>query len=240
MCSTKTSAAILASMKISKNRLQDTVYERLCGLILNGEIAAGQLITVQALSEALGVSMMPVREALLRLEAEQALMKVTGRSLGIPPLTEKRLEDMTRVRYVLEGTTAEWAVDNISSVVIDRLEQLQHDMEYAVEHQDAKSFLKLNRKFHFTIYKQSNSESACSIIEKFWLRILPYHHLYRPDRYARANSEHCKIINALKVRDRQGVGDGIREDILSGSRYILDEVTLSIQGNLDAMASVSA
>jgi DNA-binding GntR family transcriptional regulator len=223
----KSSTLSLAPMKMRKSRLRDDVYQRLRELIMDGDIAAGQLITIQTLAEAFGVSMMPIREALLRLVAEHALVTVTGGSVEIPRLTPERLIDLTRVRLMIEGTVAEWAVDGVSDAAINRLEQIGHDLEQAIGRQDVKSFVKLNWEFHSTLYGLANSESAYSIIEKFWLQVIPYHHQYRPDRYTKADDNHKKVIKALKKHDRQGVGDGIREDIQSGSRYLLDEVTLS-------------
>jgi len=220
----------LASMKISKNRLQDNVYEQLRDLILNGEIAAGQIILVQTLSEMFGVSVMPVREALQRLVAMQALTVVSGRSVGVPPLTQERLTDLNRVRIVFEGATAEWAVDNMSSAAIDQLEYLTQGMGKAIEHQDIKSFLRLNREFHFSIYKLSGSEAACTVIERFWLQMTPYwHQLYTVNRYEKASANHEIIVNALKARDRWGVGYGIREDIRSGTRVLVNELASQAQ-----------
>lgn len=216
-------------MKMRKSRLRDDVYQRLRELILDGEITAGQLITIQTLAEAFGVSMMPVREALLRLVAEQALVPVAGGSVEIPRLTPERLVDLTRVRLLVEGTVAEWAVDGVSDEAIDQIEQIERDIEQAIGCQDVKSFVKLNREFHTTLYKLSNSRSAYSVIENLWLQVIPYHHQYRPDCRVKVGSNHRNIIQALKERDRQGVGDGIREDIQSGSQYLLDEVELSAQ-----------
>jgi DNA-binding GntR family transcriptional regulator len=227
MRSTKASTLSLAPMKMRKSRLRDDVYQRLRDLIMNGDIAAGQLITIQTLAEAFGVSMMPIREALLRLVAEQALVTVTGGSVEIPHLSPERLIDLTRVRIVIEGTVAEWAVDGVSGEAIERLEQIERDIEQAIERQEVKSFVKQNREFHATLYRLSGSESAYSVIEKFWLQVAPYHHQYRPDRYVQASTNHRNIIQALKKRDKQGVGDGIREDIRSGSQYLLDEVKLT-------------
>ena len=85
------------------------MYRQLCELILNGEIAPGQLITIQAMADAFGVSAMPVREALQRLTAARVLTVISGRSIGIPPLTAERLFDLRRVRLEVETLAAEWA-----------------------------------------------------------------------------------------------------------------------------------
>jgi DNA-binding GntR family transcriptional regulator len=61
------------------------------------------MVTIQSLSDAFGVSTMPVREVLNRLVAEKALTVISGRSVGIPPLTIERLEDLQRVRVEIGG-----------------------------------------------------------------------------------------------------------------------------------------
>src|SRR6202161_3917524 len=79
-----------------RRTLQDPVFRQLCELILNGEIAPGQLITIQTLADAFGVSAMPVREALQRLTAARVLTVISSRSIGIPPLIVERLFDLRR------------------------------------------------------------------------------------------------------------------------------------------------
>src|ERR1700721_2470643 len=76
---------------IAGDTLQERAYRRICDLILDGEIAPGQIVTIQNLAEAFGVSTMPVREALKRLTAAGAISLVTGRSMGIPRLSLERL-----------------------------------------------------------------------------------------------------------------------------------------------------
>src|SRR4051812_10868239 len=94
---------------LARDTLQERVYNQLAGLILDGGIAPGQFVTIQGLAEAFDVSTMPVREALKRLTAANALTVVSGRSIGIPPLTLDRLTDLRNVRVEIEGTAAAWA-----------------------------------------------------------------------------------------------------------------------------------
>jgi Transcriptional regulators len=215
-------------MHVARTRLQDEVYERLCDLILNGEIAPGQLITVQALCDAFGVSAMPVREALQRLVAAKALTTISGRSIGIPVLTPERLQDLARVRLAVEGEAAEWAVDHVSDEALSRLEHLIDQMDRAVDEQDVKAFIRSNKDFHFTIYQLSGSDVAYAIIEGLWLQIAPYFHdLYVLDRYVKAGDDHRMVLDGLKTRNRSMVGQGIRSDIEGGSRLLLSMLTAS-------------
>ncbi len=89
--------------RVPRNTMQAQVYRQLCELILNGEIAPGQLVTIQALADAFGVSAMPVREALQRLSAARVLTVISSRSIGVPPLTRERLYDLRRVRVEVES-----------------------------------------------------------------------------------------------------------------------------------------
>src|ERR1700734_884151 len=90
--------APLPVLRAQRSTMQDHVYRQLCELILNGEIAPGQLITIQTLAAAFGVSAMPVREALQRLTASRVLTVISSRSIGILPLTGERLFDLRRGR----------------------------------------------------------------------------------------------------------------------------------------------
>jgi DNA-binding GntR family transcriptional regulator len=191
-------------------------------LILNGDIKPGQLITIQALSDSFGVSAMPIREALQRLVSAGVLSVISGRSIGVPPLTLNRLNDLTRVRIEVEGTASRWASQNISKASLKELEKLFNDTRQAVEHGDLKSFLYSNRIFHFTLYRLSKSEILLDIIEKLWLQATPYfHHLYRLDKYETANRQHRSILESLKKGDHEGVVQGVRADIETGYKILV-------------------
>ncbi|RVA53274.1 GntR family transcriptional regulator, partial [Mesorhizobium sp. M7A.F.Ca.US.001.01.1.1] len=99
---------------LSKETLQDRVYNQVTELILDGSIVPGEMVTVQSLADAFGVSPMPVREALRRLTAANALTVVSGRSIGIPALSRERLTDLRNVRFEIEAIAAGWASQNRS------------------------------------------------------------------------------------------------------------------------------
>ena len=137
----------LPSRPSAPRHLQDHVYRQLCELILNGEIAPGQLITIQALADAFGVSAMPVREALQRLTAARVLTVISSRSIGIPPLTSERLSDLRRVQLEVKSLAAIWATPNISNSDIGRLEECVTEMDEAARLGDNKQYLRSNRAF---------------------------------------------------------------------------------------------
>src|SRR5690349_7822421 len=157
MTLTTPTAFSLPARPISKETLQDQVYRQMSDLILNGEIAPGQTVTIQAMADAFGVSAMPVREALHRLTAAKALTVVSGRSIGIPRLTASRLLDLKRVRIEVEGLAGAWAAGHASASAISELETELDTLSDAVSKGDVRGYLRANRRFHFTIYHAAGS-----------------------------------------------------------------------------------
>jgi DNA-binding GntR family transcriptional regulator len=212
----------LPTGRLIKGTLQDRVYERLCDHILNGEIAPGQLVTVQAIADAFGVSAMPVREALQRLSAAKALTVISGRSIGVPPLTVARLIDLRRVRLEVETLAAQWAVDHIAEGDIGPLEACVLAMGKATATADVKAFLRRNREFHFGLYKAAQSDVLDAIIESLWLQISPFFHLlHGSGNYAHANVQHERMLVALKARDPLAIAAALRNDIESSSKTLI-------------------
>jgi len=205
-----------------RSTLQDFVHRQLCELILNGEMAPGQLITIQSLADAFGVSAMPVREALQRLTAARVLTVISSRSIGIPRLTSERLADLRRVRLEVESLAAVWATPNIGEREILELEIAVAEMEEAARRSDNKQYLRCNRAFHFKIYKAAQSEALIAIVETLWLQISPYFHLlHASGNYFKANEQHELMLSAIRVRDEAAVSLAVRNDIEAAYRVLV-------------------
>lgn len=200
--------------RVSRDTLQERVFRQLSDLILNGEIAPGQLVKIQELADAFGVSAMPVREALKRLSAANALTLVSGRSIGIPPLNAKRLADLRRVRIEVECAAAEWAAEEIGPDKVATLESLLDDMKRATEMGDVKGYLRGNRAFHFEVYRAAGSETMLAIIESLWLQISPYFNLlHGSGNYIAANQQHEAMLAAIRAGDKAALKAAVRADI---------------------------
>jgi DNA-binding GntR family transcriptional regulator len=210
----KRASAALPFAPAPRETLQDYVYQRVKELILAGDIAPGQSITINSLSAAFAVSHMPVREALRRLIAERALVVVSGRSVGLPALSTEGLEDLRRVRIEIEGLATEWATNRLADADHDRFDELVATMTRADAENDVTAYLHANRDFHFAIYRAAGSETLLSMIESLWLQISPYFNLlHASGDYERANREHGTIAAALRRGDAKGARKAVRADI---------------------------
>ncbi len=213
----------VAYSPISRVTVQDHVYGKLRDLILNGGIEPGRTVTVVSLSEAFGVSAMPVREAIQRLVAEKALTVVAGRSVGIPHLTLERLDDLRRVRVEIEGSAVEWAAGRLSAQELRHLDTLIATMDRAKAERDRAGYVPANRDFHFTIYRAAGSDALLSIIESLWLQIGPFFNvLNETDNWLSANEEHRALRRALVTVDKIAARQALQADIDGAAQTLRD------------------
>lgn len=199
---------------LSKDTLQERVYRHVREMILDGSIVPGEMVTVQSLAGAFGVSPMPVREALRRLSAANALTVVSGRSVGIPALSPERLTDLRNVRYEIEAIAAGWAAERRDDGDLPQLARHLEAMQDANAAGDVKSYLRANYGFHFAIYRAAKSENLLRIIEDLWLQISPYFNmLHESGNYSTANAHHETMFLALRDRDAAAMRVAVRADI---------------------------
>src|SRR5687768_10906333 len=90
---------------VENSNLHQKVYIQLREAIMSGKFRPGESVTLRGLASALGTSVMPARDAVLRLVTERALHS-TGRSVKVPSLTFEQLQDIERFRILLEGEGA--------------------------------------------------------------------------------------------------------------------------------------
>lgn len=213
----------LPQMQVSRVTLPDEIYRQLKTMILDGGLIPGELVTIQGLASAFGVSAMPVREALQRLTGERALTVISGRSVGIPQLEARRLRDLTRVRMEIESIAAKWATPNVSDADCTKLQGLVDVMARAAEAGDTRAYVRGNHDFHFTVYGAAGSEALLSTIEGLWLQVSPYFHLlHSSGNYVAANEEHKMILQAIRAGDSKACAFHVREDINSATKVLLD------------------
>ncbi|MDF1585593.1 GntR family transcriptional regulator [Marinimicrococcus flavescens] len=212
-----TSADQVAARRLApvpRTTMQQHVYEALRATIMRGELQPGENVTIQGLADELGTSAMPVREALRRLTAEKALTVVSGRSVGVPPLSAARLADLRRVRVEVEATAAGWAAAGITSAEVDRLRELLETLRRHEDSDDRRTFLAANQEFHFAIYRASRSETLLAIIEQLWLQIGPYLTLlHRSGNWRTANQWHAALLAALEDGDEAAARTAMAADI---------------------------
>ena len=89
--------------KIPTATLREHVYDQLRRKIISAEILPGEVVTLQGLADQLGVSLMPIREALWQLQTEQVIVIESNKRIHVNTLTPREMEEILRIRLVLES-----------------------------------------------------------------------------------------------------------------------------------------
>ena len=207
---------------LSRETLQERVFRHVTELILDGSIVPGEMVTVQSLADAFGVSPMPVREALSRLTAANALTVVSSRSIGIPALSRARLTDLRDVRFEIEAIAGGWAAERRDEDTLALLSRHLDALESANAAGDVKAYLRANYAFHFCIYRAAGSENILKIIENLWLQISPYFNMLNDSgNYSTANQHHQQMFAAIENGDIASIQEAIRRDIDAAYRVLV-------------------
>jgi Transcriptional regulators len=119
-------AALNLVEPLERQTLGERAYARLADLLISGRLAPGEKLSLRAAADVLGVSIMPVREAVSRLVADRALEVTPNRAVRVPLMSAAQFRDLTRVRIAIEGHAAAQAAlhrDKRDLVSIARAEQ---------------------------------------------------------------------------------------------------------------------
>lgn len=194
--------------------LQEQVYRQITEKLITGELRPGDQLVLRQLSEAMGTSPMPVRDALQRLAALGVL--VGKRTLCVPRLSVRELADIRDIRLNLEGLAVVRAVQHANTESLAELSGHYRDMEEAARRNDLRHFLKANAHFHLHIVHMADSPVLAGIIEPLWLRLGPAIQLSPEEQQQLhlALPVHRHILDALIARDTRAAQQALHEDIL--------------------------
>lgn len=188
--------------------MQKIVYGTIKERILKGQYSPGQRLIANDLATELGVSRMPIREALQRLEAATGLVTLTPHKGAIVNETsEEDLVEVFLIRTVLEGLAARLACPNMKSSQIDKLVGINHKLSKLGHKGDEEDFLELNLEFHSHIWNAANSPRLIGMLRLLYdaSRSYRYISIKLPGRLEEIVQEHEEIIAALRKGDAGNV-----------------------------------
>lgn len=200
---------------VERATLQEQIYRQLRNGIMSGFFQPGQALSTRSVAEAVGVSVMPVRDALRRLEVENALVVGHNRTLEVPRLDLETLKEISATRIALEGLAVERAVQAVNTSDLETLRGRCAVMTQSIAAGDVDGYLRANWSFHAHIYRLASDGILLSFIESLWLRMGPYFRITAGDRAHLDNAmqTHHEIVDALEAADAAAARAGIVADI---------------------------
>jgi DNA-binding GntR family transcriptional regulator len=201
--------------------LHASVYEDLRRRLVTGKIIPGVGLSTRGLAQELGVSQMPVRDALSRLAAEGAVVIRSKRRIEVVPMTPGRFADLLACRLLLEPEAAVAALPHVDAQAIGRLRAIDADLDRAIEDGDVIAYMECNFAFHFGLYRANGRETLNRLIEALWLQFGPFMRIVYND-YGAANlvDQHRLALDALEVGDEAALRTAIAADIADGMGLI--------------------
>lgn len=209
------------SADAGKMPAHQVVYEQLRVMILFGDLAPGQAVTIQGLVALLDAGMTPVREALRRLIAEGALTHQGNRRVTVPILTADGLEELGFMRKSLEPMLARRAAERMTPDQIAALSTCDADLNTAISRGDVGGYLTHNYRFHAMLYDAAQSPIMAATVDGLWLRFGPSLRVVC-GRFGTSNlpDKHMDLLQALRSGDIDRVEQAMKEDVEQGMRQV--------------------
>jgi DNA-binding GntR family transcriptional regulator len=216
----------------SHKQLRNVVADQLRAAILEGRLKPGEWLRQERLAQELGVSQMPVREALKELTAEGLIEHLPYRGVRVIEFNPDDIADLYEHRAFLEGRAARSAAKNITAEEIALLKQLQTEMEQNLAPDRLSVYRDLNRRFHQIIFTASHHEYLTRTLNQIWAtfptmligNFLATATTPLPERDNTDITEHHTLINALERHDGIAAEQALKDHIMATARQLVSSL----------------
>lgn len=213
--------------RFQKTNLKDDVAGFIRESIFSGRFRPGMKLDQDWIAETLTVSKLPVREAIILLEAEGLVQGFPRRGAFIAPLTPDDIYDHYHIYALVAASAAERAADRITDSDLDELERLINEMQQWESRESAVGQEILNERFHRIVNRAGGSRRLNSVLRSLALGIPS--RLYHETRgwTSTAQDEHREILRALRARDGVAAARAVAAHIDSGAQHAVKSLHAS-------------
>lgn len=181
--------------------LRDEVRQALIDLIVHYKLVPGQHLREAQLAEQLGVSRVPVREALLALAQDGWVDHLLARGAFVHVPSDKEVQDVFAIRVVLEGEAASLAASRTAAGDIRELRDICLTGRKAVMKDDSELVVKTNAQFHRRVMELADNSELSRILSSIARKVSWYFTPIALSRGERSWDEHEQLIDALESHD---------------------------------------
>jgi DNA-binding GntR family transcriptional regulator len=204
----------------------ELVYDHLRERILTGELAPGARVSISAVARDLGVSDIPVREGVKRLESDGLLVFETHKGAMVTRMGAADVEELFAIRTELEALAVRRAAAAVTPETLASLRRLLDDMATAERRRDFGEYGQLNRQFHLAIYEAQPYRRLSVMIRNLWDSTDWCRRIFISDAdYLLASTEeHEGIFEALERRDGEAAAAFLRHQKQRACEWLLNRV----------------
>lgn len=213
--------------KIEAKTLHQEVTARLREMIRLGDLSRGQKIDEKHLSELMGVSRTPVREALRILHSEGLVDLIPHKGAYVTQPSVQEIKDLFEVMSALEGTCARLAAIRMAGEDLKKIEALHRSLEKHFRKRHHEAYLETNQHLHVLIQQLSGNKVLNDVLNGLRQKVLLYRHrqLYYKDRFEKSMKEHREILEALQKGDPLEAEDAMKNHLHNQCEALVDLYT---------------
>jgi DNA-binding GntR family transcriptional regulator len=211
------------------NSLGSRVFAQLQHDILNGKYKPGDSLIETRLSDEMGVSRTPIREAIRQLELEGLVQSIPNKGVVVKGVTAQDVEDIYTIRMMIEGLAARWAAEKITNEELEELKEAFEFEEFYTIRNDTSHLLRFDSRFHEIIFKASKSKPLMHTLSNFHLYVQRARNisLESPVRAKEVLAEHKAILQAIIERDAEKAERLTTEHVRNASLNLLKQRSLN-------------
>ena len=179
------------------------VYDEIKRGILKGQYMPGDVQTERKLSDEMGISTTPIREAMQMLAHDGWLVMETYKGAVVREFDLEYVLEVLKIRKSLEMLAVEDAVLNVTDRDLEELEEIARCQRDMLNHYDEYDYIEMDRKFHQKIYELSHNRTLQGLLNNFndIISFFGIRALKQKERKITTMEEHQKILDAVKSRD---------------------------------------
>jgi DNA-binding GntR family transcriptional regulator len=200
--------------------LAERTYARLRYTLIVGQIAPGQRLTIRSLAQQLGTSMTPVRDALSRLTAADALHQIRQSGVIVPLLGPVELDELRRLRLVVEGLAFANAKQHFRIADWRSFKVLHADLCRTAKDTDPARFAAAAWALRMAILGLAPSSMLAMFVDRIWCRLGPTFTKMVADDDKRRQISFLlgEIVAAIGQRDLEQAHNAVIDEIEAGTR----------------------
>lgn len=189
--------------RVGTAAVSDAVYATIREAIVTGVLAPGSRLAEEDLAGQFAVSRTPVREAVLRLEAERLATRAPRRGLIVARVTTEEILDVYVVRQTIDGLAARLAAESARPADLIALGAISDRFAAAASAEDAQSMATINLELHEAICRIGRNELLLFFLQQIHDRVrrFPGTTFVHPGRPRSAVEEHREVLEAIRSRD---------------------------------------
>lgn len=205
----------------SRGRTSEAVRDQLIEAIVSGGLGAGTHLNAENLARQLGVSHIPVREALRSLDADGWVTVRPHQGVFVRVRSEQELVDLFEARMLIEGQTTRCGAERRSAAQLDALEDILARQRVC---DDGLGLAQINAEFHVAAARCSQNQTLVGFARALSMRARFYFSTVAPNRRQDSLHEHTLLVDALRRRDVQQAVLIVEQHVAATRLAVLDAI----------------